>query len=266
MSINSGIILAGGTGSRLLPLTELVNKHLLPVWNVPMIYHPLSTLIKSGIKEIMIVSGREHAGQFLNMLGSGRDFGVNLSYTVQENSGGIAQALGMCKRFAREDNIVVILGDNIYEDIFDFSDFREGARIYLKRISDPQRFGVARLRKDIKSIYKDTCNRIVEIVEKPDISKVDNELIDKNGYGYVVTGLYLYDNTVFDKIACLRPSNRGELEISDLNNMYIKDGNMDYEIVDGFWSDAGTFSSLFKAAEFIKSKDVDIKIDKKTDI
>ncbi len=254
MTITTGIILAGGTGSRLLPLTKLINKHLLPVYNLPMIYYPLSTMINSNIEDIMIVSGREHAGQFLQILGSGKDFGINLSYAVQENSGGIAQALGMCKRFAKGDNIAVILGDNIFEDIFDFSDFREGAKLYLKRVSDPQRFGVARLRKDVKSVYKDIYNRLIEIIEKPDMTKIDNELIDKNGYGFAVTGLYLYDSSVFDKIDCLKPSNRGELEISDLNNMYIKDGKMDHEMVNGFWSDAGTFSSLFKAAEFAKSK------------
>jgi len=257
MSI-SGIILAGGTGTRLWPLTKLINKHLLPVYNKNMIMYPLQTLIKAGIKEIMIVSGRKHAGQFLQILGSGRDFGINLSYTVQENSGGIAQALGMCKRFADNDNVAVILGDNIYEDKFDFSNFREGCKLFLKRVQDPQRYGVARIKTNIKSIYKEREDKLIEIIEKPDIEKVDNELVDKNGWGYAVTGLYLYDNTVFDKINCLKPSNRGELEITDVNNVYLKEGKMDYRIVDNFWSDAGTFESLFKASEFVRNKELNL--------
>lgn len=243
-----GIILAGGTGKRLWPLTELTNKHLLPIYNQHMIMYPLNTLIKSGIKDIMIVSGREHAGQFLQLLGSGRDLGINLSYSVQEDSGGIAQALGMCRRFADRNNVVVILGDNIFQDTFDFSNFREGAMIYLKRVSDPQRFGVARIRKS-----KLDENVIIEIIEKPDITKVDNELIDKGGWGYIVSGLYIYDDTVFDKISCLKPSTRGELEITDLNNIYIKEGRMDYQIVEGFWSDAGTPETLYKSSEFIRN-------------
>lgn len=233
MSIN-GVILAGGTGSRLGDLTMVTNKHLLPVYNNPMIYYPLRTLINAGIEEIMIVSGRSHAGHFLELLGSGEEFGVNLSYTVQESPSGIAGALRLCKRFARDDNIAVILGDNIYEDKFDFSDFREGARIYLKEAQDPERFGVAKI-----------CdNKLISIEEKPGIPLSN----------LVVTGLYLYDGRVFDIINCLRPSTRGELEISDVNNQYIKDGEIDYKIIKGFWSDAGTFSSLFKASEFIRNK------------
>lgn len=243
-----GVILAGGSGSRLSPLTKVTNKHLLAVYNKPMIYYPLGTLINAGIKEIMIVSGKGHAGHILELLGDGNEFGVSLSYAIQENSGGIAQALGLTKRFSNKDNIAVVLGDNIFEDIFDFSNFREGARVYLKMVSDPQRFGVARI---MTTKFDET--RIIEIVEKPDITKVDNGLIDKGGWGLAVTGLYLYDNTVYDKISYLKPSNRGELEISDLNNMYIKDGKIDYEIINGFWSDAGTFSSLFKSSEFVRN-------------
>lgn len=249
--INKGIVLAGGTGSRLWPLTELINKHILPVYNKSMIIYPLNTLINAGIKEIMIVSGREHAGQFLQMLGSGKDFGVNLSYTVQENSDGIAQALGMCKMFANDDNVAVVLGDNIFECTFDFSDFREGAKVFLKRVLDPQRFGVGRIITN-----KLDENRIVEIVEKPKLENIDNGLIDNRGWGYAVSGLYIYDNTVFNKISCLRPSNRGELEITDLNNIYIKEGRMDFEVIDGFWSDMGTFDSLYKASEFVRSKEI----------
>lgn len=232
MSMN-GIILAGGTGSRLGDLTMVTNKHLLPVYNEPMIYYPIKTLINAGIDEIMIVSGRSHAGHFIELLGSGEELGINLSYTVQESPSGIAGALALCEKFANDDNIVVILGDNIYEDKFDFSDFREGARVYLKEVPDPERFGVAKIQND----------KLIFIEEKPKISPSN----------LAVTGLYIYDNNVFDIINCLRPSLRGELEISDVNNQYIKDGKIDYKIIKGFWSDAGTFSSLFRASEFIRN-------------
>lgn len=253
-----GIILAGGSGSRLSPLTKVTNKHLLAVYNKPMIFYPLNTLITAGISDIMIVSGKWHSGHILELLGDGSDFGANLSYSIQEKPAGIAQALSLTKRFANKDKIAVILGDNIFEDEFDFTDFREGTRVYLKIVQDPQRYGVARLRTEIKSIYKEYDSRLIEIVEKPDITKIDNELIDKFGWGHAVTGLYLYDNTVFDKINCLRPSNRGELEITDLNNLYIKEERMDFEIINNFWSDAGTFESLFKASEFIRNKELNL--------
>ena len=232
----NGIILAGGTGTRLGNLTKVTNKHLLPVYNSPMIYSPLQTLINADIKEIMIVSGRSHAGHFLELLGSGKEFGVNLYYTVQESPSGIAGALALCERFAGNDNLAVILGDNVYEDTFDFRDFREGAKLYLKEVPDPERFGVAKIEN----------NKLIFIEEKPKIPLSN----------LVVTGLYLYDRHVFDIIGCLRPSARGEMEISDVNNSYIKDGRIDYEIVKGFWSDAGTFSSLFNASEFIRNKAV----------
>lgn len=228
-----GVLLAGGSGSRLGNLTRVTNKHLLPVYNEPMIYYPLRTIINANIKEIMIVAGRGFAGDFLELLGSGDEFGVNLSYTVQESPSGIAGALALCERFAGNDNIAVILGDNVYEDKFDFSDFREGARVYLKEVPDPERFGVAKIEND----------KLISIEEKPKVPSSN----------LAVTGLYLYDNNVFDTISCLRPSARGELEITDVNNSYIKDGKIDYEIIKGFWSDAGTFSSLFKASEFIKN-------------
>lgn len=234
-----GIILAGGTGSRLGDLTIVTNKHLLPVYNKPMIYYPLKTLINAGIEEIMIVSGRSHAGHFVQLLGSGEEFGVNLSYTVQESPSGIAGALSLCERFANDENIAVILGDNIFSDKFSFSDFREGCRIYLKEVPDPERFGVAKIQD----------NKLISIEEKPKIPKSN----------LAVTGLYLYDSTVFDIIGCLRPSTRGELEISDVNNQYIKDKKIDYNIIEGFWSDAGTFSSLFNASEFVRSKEIDNK-------
>lgn len=253
-----GIILAGGSGSRLSPLTKVTNKHLLAVYNKPMIFYPLNTLITAGISDIMIVSGKGHAGHILELLGDGSEFGVNLSYAIQEKPAGIAQALGLTKRFTNKDNIAVVLGDNIFEDKFNFSNFREGARIFLKRVPDPQIFGVARLQTEIKSIYKEREDKLIEIIEKPDITKADNGLIDKNGYGYAVTGIYIYSNDVFDKISCLIPSTRNELEVTDLNNMYIKEGRMDFELINGFWSDMGTFSSLFKASEFIRNKELNL--------
>lgn len=252
-----GIILAGGSGSRLSPLTKVTNKHLLPIYHKPMIYYPLQTLIDADIEEIMIVSGRGHTGHILELLGDGSEFGVTLSYTVQEKSGGIAQALGLCKRFSNKDNVAVILGDNIFEDKFDFSNFREGARLFLKKVQDPQRYGVARIITTISSIYKDREDKLIEIIEKPDISKADNELIDNGGWGYAVTGIYLYSYDVFDKISCLTPSLRGELEITDINNMYIKEGKIDYQIIEGFWSDAGTMESLYNASSFIRNREIE---------
>lgn len=230
-----GIILAGGNGTRLFPLTKTTNKHILPVYDRPMIYFPLQTLIDAQITDVMIVAGKGHAGSFLELLGDGSEFKVNLSYMVQEQPKGIAHALGLCKKFTGDENIAVILGDNIFENKFDFSNFREGSRIYLKSVSNKQakRFGIAGIDK----------NRIIGIIEKP---------TNPPESAMAVTGLYLYDSTVFDKISCLRPSNRNELEITDLNNMYIKEDRMDFEIITKFWSDAGTFSSLFNASEFVK--------------
>ncbi len=229
-----GILLCGGTGKRLYPLTRVSNKHLLPVYSKPMIYYPLDTLISAGIKDVLIVAGKGFAGQFLELLGSGEEFGVHINYTVQEKPGGIAEALSLAKRFANRDSIAVILGDNIFEQKFDFTKFREGAKIYLKEVNDPDRFGVARIDN----------NRLIEIIEKPRNWSGES--------GYAVTGLYLYDNTIFDIISCLNPSIRGELEITDVNNEYIKQTKIDYEVITGFWSDAGTFESLYKASSFIR--------------
>lgn len=248
-----GIILCGGNGTRLFPLTKVTNKHLLPVYNKPMIYYPLNTLIKSGIKEIMIVSGRHHCGHFLELLGSGEDFGVKLSYTVQDKAGGIAHALGLCKGFIDGNDIACILGDNIFEQSFNLSNFREGARIYLKRVENPERFGVAKF--DIKTIPLNNLREkeewiLREIIEKPDIDKIPSN--------YAVTGLYLYDNSVFDIISCLKPSSRGELEITDVNNNYIKEGKMEHEVVTGFWTDAGGYESLYRATTYIRNKVIEI--------
>ena len=230
-----GIILAGGTGSRLYPLTKVTNKHLLPVYDKPMIYYPLQTLVDAGITEIMIVSGRGHAGHFLELLGSGADFGVHLTYEIQEKAGGIAQALGLANDFADNEPVSVILGDNIFQDNVRTAveTFKEGARIFLKEVPDAKRFGVA----EIKG------KKIFSIEEKP--AKPKSNL--------AVTGLYIYDAGVFEIIRTLKPSGRGELEITDVNNEYIRMEKMDFSMLQGYWSDAGTFESLFRASELVRS-------------
>jgi len=234
-----GIILAGGTGSRLEPLTKVTNKHLLPVYDKPMIYYPLETLIKAGIKDILVISGPGHAGHFLNLLGSGRDFGVNLTYEIQEEAGGIAQALGLARDFADKEKIAVILGDNIFTDNFaapiqDFARHQQGAMVFIKEVSDPERFGVASVEGD----------KITKIEEKPKNPKTN----------FAVTGLYLYDNHVFEIIKTLKPSDRGELEITDVNNHYIKDKKMKFAEVKNSWTDAGTFKSLYRANKIMAEK------------
>lgn len=230
-----GIILAGGTGSRLMPMTKVTNKHLLPIYDKPMIMYPLQTLIGAGIKDIMIVSGKGHAGHFLELLGSGKDYGVRLNYAVQENAGGIAEALFLTEDYSDGENLMVILGDNIYEDTFSVTDFEKGARIYLKEVNNADRFGVATIGKE---------GEVKKIVEKP----------EKPESNYAVTGLYIYDNTVFDKIRQIKPSDRGELEITDVNNKYIDEDSMEAGFVKGFWTDAGTVESLCKASILIRDK------------
>ncbi|MCJ7618220.1 MAG: sugar phosphate nucleotidyltransferase [Desulfobacterales bacterium] len=229
-----GIILAGGTGSRLYPLTKITNKHLLPVYDKPMIYYPLQTLIDAGLNEIMIVSGKGHAGHFLELLGSGADFGVHLTYEIQEEAGGIAQALGLAKDFADDDNVAVVLGDNIFQDSVGEAvrPFKSGAHVFLKVVPDANRFGVAEIAGD----------HIVSIEEKPAKPKSN----------YAVTGLYLYDNDVFEIIYTLKPSGRGEFEITDVNNEYIRQGAMSFSVLPGFWSDAGTFESLLRAGILVQ--------------
>ena len=231
-----GIILAGGTGSRLHPLTKVTNKHLLPVYDKPMIYYPLSTLVRAGISEIMVVSGRGHAGHFLELLGSGTEFGVRLTYEIQETAGGIAQALGLAEGWAGDEPVAVILGDNIFQDDVcrEVASFREGAMIFLKEVPDARRFGVAEL----------AGNRVVSIEEKP----------EKPRTNYAVTGLYLYDTGVFSIIRSLKPSGRGELEITDVNNAYLRKGTMQYAILKGYWSDAGTFESLLRASLLVQQE------------
>jgi glucose-1-phosphate thymidylyltransferase len=229
-----GVILAGGTGSRLFPLTKVTNKHLLPVGKYPMIYYPIYRLIEAGITEILIVTGKEHMGSVVNLLGSGYEFGVEFTYKIQDQPGGIAQALGLAEHFVNGDKCVVILGDNIFEDninsfVSSFKKQEKGAKVLLKEVSDPERFGVAELKGD----------KIISIEEKPKNPKSN----------YCVTGIYMYDSRVFDIIKKLKPSGRGELEITDVNNAYIKDGTLTYDILEGSWTDAGTFESLKRANE-----------------
>jgi glucose-1-phosphate thymidylyltransferase len=232
-----GIILAGGLGSRLRPLTKVTNKHLLPIFDKPMIYYPIETLVRAGIKDIMIVTGGNSAGDFLRLLGIGREFGLkDIYYTYQEGEGGIADALKLCEHFAEGDRVVVILGDNIIQDditpyVRAFDDQDSGARILLKEVQDPERFGCPELDGD----------RIVRIEEKPIHPKSR----------YAVTGIYMYDRRVFDFCRRLKPSARGELEITDVNNAYIKEGDLYYDVLDGWWTDAGTFESLYHANELV---------------
>jgi glucose-1-phosphate thymidylyltransferase len=233
-----GILLAGGTGSRLFPLTKVTNKHLLPVYNKPMIYFPLQLLVDAGIKEILIVSGKEHAGDFLRLLGSGKEFGVKFTYEIQEEAGGIAQALSLAEDFADEEKIIVVLGDNIIEDSIKgyIEEFEESdsAFIFLKEVPDAERFGVAELKG----------NTVVSIEEKPKKPKSN----------FAVTGIYMYPPEVFKVVKTLKPSNRNELEITDVNNYFIKKGKMKANFLKGYWSDAGTFESLFRAANLVKGK------------
>lgn len=235
-----GIILAGGLGTRLYPLTKVTNKHLLPVYNKPMIFYPIEKLVEAGIKDIMIVTGGNHAGAFLQLLGNGEEFGLkDIAYTYQKGEGGIAEALGLCENFADGDKITVILGDNIIEKsikpyVENFEKEKEGAKILLKKVNDPKRFGVPTIEGD----------KITKITEKP--SNPESE--------YAVTGIYMYDEHVFDMIKTLKPSERGELEITDVNNHYIKKGTLKYDIMDGFWTDAGTFDSLYIASKLVKDK------------
>jgi glucose-1-phosphate thymidylyltransferase len=233
-----GVILAGGTGSRLFPLTKVTNKHLLPVGKKPMILHPVEKLVKAGIREIIVVTGVEHMGDVVTLLGSGKDFGCQFSYKVQDEAGGIAQALGLTESFGRDDSMCVILGDNIFtEELTPFAQsFHEqkvGAKILLKEVSDPHRFGVPTIEG----------KRITRIDEKP-----------KNpSSNFAVTGIYFFDPAVYSIIRTLKPSARGELEVTDVNNHYIEKGTMTYDVLTGEWTDAGTFESLWHANNLVYS-------------
>ena len=232
-----GVVLAGGLGSRLDPLTRVTNKHLLPVYDKPMVYYPIQALVNAGIHEILLVTGGKNAGEFLRLLGNGREFGLkHLNYTYQEGEGGIAQALGLAEYFAAGGPVCVILGDNIIENnvcaaVENFHKQKKGARILLKEVPDAHRFGVAEVRGD----------RVVGIEEKPQAPKSN----------YAVVGIYLYDGSVFEKICRLKPSARQELEITDVNNFYVAEGGLAYEILDGWWTDAGTLESLLRANNLV---------------
>jgi len=232
-----GVVLAGGLGTRMLPLTKITNKHLLPVYDKPMVYYPIQCLVNAGITDILLVTGGNHAGDFLQLLGNGKDFGLqHLNYTYQEGEGGIAAALSLAEYFVGGEKVCIVLGDNIIEKnianmVRDFESQSKGAKILLKEVPDPERFGVAVL--DGESV--------TEIIEKP----------SEPPSPYAVVGIYMYDSTVFEIIRTLKPSKRGEMEITDVNNAYIKQGAMTYEILDGWWTDAGTFDSLLRASNMV---------------
>jgi glucose-1-phosphate thymidylyltransferase len=233
-----GVILAGGLGTRLYPLTKITNKHLLPVYDRPMIYYPIEALVNAGIEDIMIVTGGRKSGDFLSLLGNGSEFGLkHLNYTYQEGEGGIAEALGLCEHWAQGEAICVILGDNIIQynvakAVSDFQAQGRGAKIIVKEVHDPERFGVAEI----------AGGKVTGIVEKPKQPKSN----------LAVIGIYLYDPRVFQIIKTLKPSERGELEITDVNNWFIKDGSMSFEVLPGWWTDAGTFESLHRASTLVK--------------
>jgi glucose-1-phosphate thymidylyltransferase len=235
-----GLILAGGMGTRLRPLTKITNKHLLPVYNKPMILYPLETLKSSGINDIMIVCGREHAGHFMNFLGSGKEFGVKLSYALQDkDNGGIADAISYAEDFSDNEDMAVILGDNLFDSNFkkEVMDFSGGAMVFFKRVLDPQRFGVPVFNKD--------QSKLLKIEEKPKKPKSQ----------FAQVGFYVYDNRIFKIIKTLKPSERGELELTDVNNVYINKGQMTFSIIKGDWLDAGTIDSLLKASNAIAKRE-----------
>lgn len=235
-----GIVLAGGLGTRLYPLTHATNKHLLPIYNKPMVYYPIATLVNAGIVDIMIVTGGPHAGHFLRVLKNGKDLGVrHLEYAFQEKEGGIADALYLCADFADRGSIAVILGDNTTDaDISPaVKSFESGAMIFLKEVPDPHRFGVP-------EFDKSNPQRIVRIIEKP----------KEPPSSFAVTGLYLYDGRVFKHIESVKPSDRGELEITDVNNAYLHGGHLHWVLLDGYWRDAGTFDTLLEANRFWAEK------------
>ena len=235
-NLMKGVILAGGLGTRLGMLTKITNKHLLPVYDKPMIFYPIRVLLDANIRDILIISGPEHSGHFLRLLGSGRTFDVKFTYEIQDEPKGIAHALGLAEDFASNENIAVILGDNIFEDDFseEINNFKGGSVVFLKEVPDANRFGVVELRN----------GKIAGIVEKPANPKSN----------FALTGLYVFDNKVFGIIKTLKPSRRNQLEITDIINNYLKDDSLKHVFVKGFWSDAGTFDSLYRAASFIKER------------
>lgn len=234
-----GVILAGGLGSRLLPMTRVTNKHLLPVYDRPMIYFPLQQMVHAGIQDILVVTGGNHAGDFLRLLGNGRQFGLErLHYAYQEGEGGIAEALALAEPFAEKEPVVVILGDNVFEQpirpfVQEFGQTGKEAMVLLKAVADPERFGVAEIEG----------GRITQIVEKPTQPTSD----------LAVTGCYMYGPRVFSLIRTIQPSARGELEITDVNNQYVEEGQMEHRVLSGWWTDAGTVPSLFRATHLVES-------------
>lgn len=236
-----GIILAGGSGSRLYPCTKVTSKQLLPVYNKPMIYYPLETLLKAGIKEVLIIVAPEHAGDFVNLLGSGKDFGARFFYEVQDRPEGLAQAFLIGESFIDDDNVTMILGDNFFEDDFiqPIQNFKTGARIYVKEVEDPERFGVVEL---------DNAGKILSIEEKPKTPKSK----------FAITGIYTCDASIVAKAKNLKPSERGELEITDLIKMYHTEGKLDVELLKGAWIDTGTFESMYEATQFVRRRELKI--------
>lgn len=232
-----GIILAGGSGTRLRPLTNVTSKQLLPVYDQPMIFYPLETLRKAGIKDILIIVAPDRAGDFLRLLGSGKEFGCKFTYEIQDKPEGLAQAITIGKNFLGDDSVTLILGDNLFEDDFsqEIQSFQTGGRVFAKEVKDPKRFGV---------VAFDDQNRAISIEEKPEQPKSN----------FAVTGLYIYDNTAIQKVANLQPSARGELEITDLNNVYLQEGTLDVAFVKGAWLDTGTFESLYEATVFVRNQ------------
>lgn len=234
-----GIILAGGSGTRLSPLTRVTSKQLLPIYNRPMIYYPLQTLLTAGITDILIIVAPDHAGDFLKLLGSGKEFGCKFTYEIQDKPEGLAQAFLIGENFIGKDAVTLILGDNVYEQDFseEIQSFSEGGRVFAKKVSDPNRFGV---------VAFDENQKALSIEEKPENPKSD----------FAVTGLYIYDNSVVEKARNLEPSPRGELEITDINNLYLEEGTLDVAFVKGAWFDTGTFESLHAAIEFARSREL----------
>ncbi len=237
VNVMKGIILAGGTGTRLYPLTKVTNKHLLPVGKYPMIFYSVYKLKQAGVNDILIVTGKDHMGDVVNLLGSGREMGVTFTYKVQDEAGGIAQALDLAEHFVGDDQMIVILGDNVFADditpfVDNFRTQKTGAKLLLQQVHDPQRYGVAQLDGE----------RIISIEEKPKDPKSE----------FAVTGIYMFDSNVFDIVKTLKPSARGELEITDVNNAYIQRGELSFDILQGWWTDAGTHTSLAKANELAK--------------
>jgi len=234
-----GIILAGGRGTRLQPLTHVTSKQLLPIYNKPMIYYPLQTLLTAGIKDIMVIIAPDHAGDFLKLLGSGKEFGCDFTYEIQDKPEGLAQAFLIGEKFIQDDDVTLILGDNLYEDDFStaIQGFEKGGRVFAKKVHDPERFGVVEF---------DENNTAISIEEKPAQPKSE----------YAVTGLYIYDNSVVQKAKSLQPSGRGEIEITDLNNLYLKENSLDVAFVEGKWFDTGTFESMHAATEFARNKEL----------